>query len=309
MVQHRLFFPCLIERMTKTPRNAMNVFALARVLLQNLGRAGRLGKPTGLTLIATRTPRSPTALVRVKRPSERRSLSRSATRALDVLELFGEVQRPLRAVEISRALGTHPSTTNQLLKTMVGSAHLIFDARCKTYLPSPRLAGFGGWIMATYGAGGRLHDLIAKVHAATDMVVTISTANDLFMQVIDSVVPEGERAERGLSVSLFGSAIGSAYLAMLDDVEVLRLADRARVPASDIPGVFEDLARIRRDGFADGATGGSAWWSMAMPLPMRGLNVPTVLGVAGTPEAVRDRLSELHAIMTDAFARWNEPED
>jgi hypothetical protein len=93
---------------------------------------------------------------------------------------------------------------------------------------------------------------------------------------------------------------------MLDDVEVLRLADRARVPVADIPGVFEDLARIRRDGFADGATGGSAWWSMAMPLPMSGLSVPTVLGLAGPPEAVRDRLSELHAIMTDALARWNE---
>lgn len=43
--------------------------------------------------------------MRVKRPSERRSLSRSATRALDVLEYFGEARRPLRAVEISKALG------------------------------------------------------------------------------------------------------------------------------------------------------------------------------------------------------------
>jgi DNA-binding IclR family transcriptional regulator len=246
-------------------------------------------------------------LVRVKRPGERRSLSRSATRALDVLELFGEVRRPLRAVEISHALGTHPSTTNQLLKTMVGSAHLVFDARGKTYLPSPRLAGFSAWIMATYGAGGRLSDLIAEVHAATGMTVTISTPNDLFMQVIDSVVPDGERAERGLNVSLFGSAIGSAYLSMLDDTELLRLADRARVPPADIPGVLEDLARIRRDGFADGTTGGSSYWSMAMPLPMRGLSVPTVLGLAGTPEGVRDRLSELYAIMREALARWNEP--
>jgi DNA-binding IclR family transcriptional regulator len=257
-----------------------------------------------LTLITPRTPRSPTALVRVKRPGDRRSLSRSATRALDVLELFGEARRPLRAVDISRALGTHSSTTNQLLKTMVGSAHLVFDARGKTYLPSPRLAGFGAWILTTYGAGGRLSDLIAEVHAATGMVVTISTPNDLFMQVIDSVVPEGERAERGLSVSLFGSAIGSAYLAMLDDAEVLRLADRARVPSADIPGVLEDLARIRRDGFADGTTGGSAYWSMALGMP--GLSVPTVLGLAGPPEAVCDRLGELHAIMRSALARWGE---
>lgn len=260
-----------------------------------------------MTLIATRSPRSPSAHVRVKRPGDRRSLSRSATRALDVLELFGVTRRALRAVEISRALGTHPSTTNQLLKTMLDSGHLAFDARAKTYLPSPRLAEFSAWIMASYGADGRLRDLIDEVHGATGMVVTISTPNDLFMQLIDCAVPDGERGERGLSVSVFGSAIGSAYLAMLDDGEVRRLADRARVPAAEIPTILQDLAQIREAGFADGATAGSDYWSIAMPLPMRGLRVPTVLGLAGAADEVRERLDALHAVMREAAARWAPP--
>lgn len=261
-----------------------------------------------MTLIATRSPRSPSARVRVKRPGDRRSLSRSATRALDVLELFGTMRQPLRAVEISKALGTHPSTTNQLLKTMLDSGHLVFEAKGKTYLPSPRLAEFSAWIMASYGAGGRLRDLIDAVHSATGMVVTISTPNDLFMQVIDCAVPDGQRGERGLSVSLFGSAIGSAYLTMLDDAEVLRLADRARVPEADIPAILQDLAQIRQAGFADGATAGSDYWSMAMPLPMRGLRVPTVLGLAGTRAEVCPRLEELYGIMREASARWSPAE-
>ena len=258
-----------------------------------------------MTLIAARTLRSPSALVRVKRPGDRRSLSRSATRALDVLELFGTTRRPLRAVEISKALGIHASTTNQLLKTMLDSGHLVFDARAKTYLPSPRLAEFSAWIIASYGAGGRLIDLIEEVHSATGMVVTISTPNDLFMQLIDCAVPDGERGERGLSVSVFGSAIGSAYLASLDDSEVLRLADRARVPQVDLPAILEDLAQIRTAGFADGATAGSDYWSMAMALPMSGLQVPTVLGLAGSSAAVRPRLEELYGVMREAAARWN----
>ena len=81
-----------------------------------------------------------------RRPGDRRSLSRSATRALDVLELFGQERRSLRAIEIAKALGLHPSTANQLLKTMVDSAHLTFDAVAKSYLPSPRLGRFGGWM-------------------------------------------------------------------------------------------------------------------------------------------------------------------
>lgn len=271
-------------------------------------RAGDPRDPP-LTLIAARSPRSPSAFVRVKRPGDRRSLSRSATRALDVMELFGASRRPLRAVDISKALGTHPSTTNQLLKTMLDSGHLVFDARGKTYLPSPRLAEFGGWLAASYGADGRLRELIDEVHAATGMVVTISTPNDLFMQLIDCTIPQGESGERGLSVSVFGSAIGSAYLAMLDDAEVLRLADRARVAAADIPPILDDLATIRRAGFADGATAGSHYWSMAMALPVRGLRVPTVLGLAGAEEDVRGRLGDLHRIMREAAARWAPPED
>jgi DNA-binding IclR family transcriptional regulator len=258
-----------------------------------------------VTLITPRSPRSPSAFVRVKRPGDRRSLSRSATRALDVLELFGVTRRPLRAVEVSKALGTHASTTNQLLKTMLDSGHLVFDARAKTYLPSPRLADFSAWLIASYGAGGRLRDLIEEVHSITGMVVTVSTPNDLFMQLIDCKVPEGERGERGLSVSVFGSAIGSAYLAMLDDAEVLRLADRARVPESDIPAILGDLAEIRKAGFADGATAGSDFWSMAMPLPLRELRVPTVLGLSGTATDVRSRLDEFYAIMRKAVERWS----
>lgn len=256
-----------------------------------------------MTLITSPSPRSPSALVRVRRPDERRSVSRSATRALDLLELFGAERRPLRAVEIARALGTHASTTNQLLKTMLGSGHLVFDARAKTYLPSPRLAEFGAWIMASYGADGRLHDLIEEVHRATGMVVTISTPNDLFMQLVDSAVPEGQQAERGLSVSLFGSAIGSACLAMLDDAEVLRLAHRARIASGDIPAVLADLVKVREAGFADGASEGSPFWSIAVPLPMGGLRVPTVLGLAGPRDAVLARREELCGVLRDAAAR------
>ena len=69
-----------------------------------------------------------------------------------MLEYFGEARRPLRAVEIAKALELHASTTDQLLKTMVDSAHLVFDARSKTYAPSHRLAGFGAWVVESYGA-------------------------------------------------------------------------------------------------------------------------------------------------------------
>lgn len=201
-------------------------------------------------------------------------------------------------------LGMSPSTTDQLLKTMVDSAHLVFDAQSKTYLPSPRLIGFSSWIIETYGTDDRLRGLVRDVQSRTGMVVTLTTPNDLFMQILDLAVPPGRQTERGLRVSLFGSAIGSAYLSTLEMGEIQRLASRARIAATDLPAILEAVMCIRRDGFADGPSADMAVWSIAMPLPMQGLRVPMVLGLAGPTEQVQRDRDALQQVMQDAIARW-----
>jgi DNA-binding IclR family transcriptional regulator len=244
--------------------------------------------------------------VRVKRPSERRSVSRSAIRALDVLEYFGQARRPLRAIEISHALELHPSTANQLLKTMVDSGHLVFDARGKTYLPSHRLASFSAWMVESYGGDERLRGLVRQVQAATGEIVTLTAPNDLFMQVLDQagLGPSGLPTERGLRVSVFGSAVGAAYLSALGDGEIARLAKRARLPAAEVEETLATVARIRRDGFADGPSIDGAVWSLAAPLTGEGFLAPLVLGLAGPVERVRPKLEHLRQAMRAAMARW-----
>ncbi|MBV1918244.1 MAG: helix-turn-helix domain-containing protein [Sphingomonadaceae bacterium] len=263
-----------------------------------------------MSIIAPKPDSGSHLAVRIKRPAERRSSSRSATRALDVLELFGRVRRALRAMEISRELDMHSSTTNQLLKTMVDSAHLAFDAQAKTYLPSSRLAAFSTWIVESYGADGRLRGLVEEIHAHSGMVATVTTPNDLFMQIVDAVIPnatEGNDAlpERGLQVSILGSAIGSAYLSTLDEAEIRRIAYRARVTDDEVDSLLQSASQIRADGYAVGptATNGDLW-SLAMPLPAQGLRVPAVVGLAGPEERVKDSLPELATAMRAAIDKW-----
>lgn len=242
-------------------------------------------------------PVTPPISIRMKRPGDRRSASRTATRALDLMELFGSRRVPLRAVEICRVLEVTPSSANQLLKTMVDSGHLTFDARSKEYRPSPRLAAFGGWIVELYGSEGRLLELVKRIEATLGMVATLSTPNDIYMQILDSAIPEGRSAERGLRISIFGSAIGSAYLATLDDADVARLADRARIPDSSVAAILAELSHVRSVGFAQAGSVDEQAWSIAIPLPARDHQVPTVLGLAGPPDAVRGRLAEIVAVM------------
>ena len=246
--------------------------------------------------------------VRVRRPGERRSMSRSATRALDILDYFGQARRPLRAVEIARALELHPSTTNQLLKTMVEAAHLVFDARTKTYLPSHRLAHFGAWVVESYGADERLRALLREVQAATGHVVTLSTPNDLFMQLLDLVgaTPTATPPQRGLRISVFGSAIGTAYISSLSDEEIVHLAKRARLPDAEIAEALAGAEEVRREGLAEGPSVDGSVWSIAAPLPASASPVHLVLGLSGPREAVFTDRPRIGEIMRSAVAGWAE---
>lgn len=260
-----------------------------------------------MALIALPTEHNRHLALRVRRPSERRSLSRSATRALDVLECFGRVRRPLRAVEIARLLGLTPSSANQLLKTMAESAHLLFDAQAKTYMPSPRLAAAGAWIAEVHGFAGSLADLVREVSARTGMVATVTTPSGLFMQVLELAGSEGAGGERGLKVSLFGSAIGSAFLAALPDAEVRQLAARARVPEAEWPAILAALMTIRDTGHAAGSTAGSDIWSIAVPLPASVLGGRAVLGIAGPREQLAVQTGRYGTILHQAVAEWLSP--
>jgi DNA-binding IclR family transcriptional regulator len=231
------------------------------------------------------------------------------------MELFGELRRPLRAIEVSRQLGMHPSTTDQLLKTLVDSAHLQFDSRTMSYRPSPRLLDFARWSIDVYGPNNWLRDLVRTVATETDLVATLTTPNDLFMQVIDMVRPEGLRVERGQRIFMFGSATGSAYLSTLADVEVERLAGRARIAAAEVTAIAACLGDIRREGYADGANvtdaadGVEPMWSIAMPIPQGQLPFPIVLGLSGPAGRVQAQRGPLAAGLSAAIAQAERPED
>ena len=245
-------------------------------------------------------------VLRASALNDGKSLSRSAVRALDVLEYFGEVRRPLRAIDLVRALGLHPSSTNQLLKSLVASGHLLFDARSKTYAPGHRLVGFSTWVVDSYGSENRFHGLLGELQGRTGGVATLTTPNDLFMQIVDLAgpLPATSSAERGYQISVFGSAaIGDAYLSVLPDREVRRLMRRARLPKDESPGILQRISRTRCAGFAEGLSYDGGFYSVAAPLPPGASPVPMVVAVAQNTRGLGDRRG-LEQTMRDAITHW-----
>src|SRR5690606_14818464 len=104
--------------MTRAPQ-ALNTRQRGQRLMQRARgqRGGHLDQDAGVRHTSSE----------IKHPGQRRNISKSAVRALDVLEHFAAVRRPLRATDIAHALDIHPSSADQLLKSMVDSGYLLID--------------------------------------------------------------------------------------------------------------------------------------------------------------------------------------
>ena len=152
----------------------------------------------------------------------------------------------------------------------------------------------------------RLRNLIHELHIATGELITLSTPNDLFMQLFDfSGTPRGdETTQRGFGISTIGSVIGTAYLSILSEAEIARLLDRARIKPAEAPAIQESIALTRREGVADGEALGGVAWSVAAPFPAGSSPVPLVLGLSGARNRVYPRRQELRALLSGLVDGW-----
>jgi DNA-binding IclR family transcriptional regulator len=199
----------------------------------------------------------------------------------------------------------HPSSTNQLLKTLVESGHLVFDARGKTYLPSPRLVGFGSWVTATYGAEDRFRTILQDIHTNTGAIVTLSAPNDLFMQILDvaGTADWAINARRGLHVSMFSStALGNAYFSVISNKEIERLSERARLPRQTLPTLLKTISQVRQEGFAESISPDGHLRSMAIALPVP-TPIPMVVAIADRAERVQNDRAVLQTEIRNAISR------
>lgn len=245
-------------------------------------------------------------------PTGKRNLSKSATRALDILEYFAMVGRPLRAIEISQVFDLQTSSADQLLKTMVDSAYLMFDASLKLYYPSPRLVNFGVWLSTNYFGEDRIFRLIRSAHFITGEIVTLSVRCGSSMQIVDIVesAEQNTSVKKGHRVPIIGSIIGIAFLSAHDDKDAIRILNQAAKDKDEKLSVAELRQRLdavqtcRIKGYVAGPSiSESKPWSLALPLPKSPHGITMVLGLAGEIDSLRPRESELVASLKNMIAQ------
>jgi DNA-binding IclR family transcriptional regulator len=244
-----------------------------------------------------------------------KNYSKSANRALDVMDYFARIRGPARAADIADALGIARSSADQLLKSMVLSGYLILSAEGRNYFPSLRIAQFGHWIAGCYPDIDRYSAIMEDIHAQTGEVVTLSMQNDCFMQLMNAV--RGGDADPLLAVGgkvpVLGSAIGSAALMLKSPKAITRLVQRARQQHAVMDGAhwdspfLDEIRLFRMKGYSwrpsqrlvttDTGIRQIDYWSIAMTLPGEDSAPQVILGLAGPTRRVRGREWELVNLM------------
>jgi DNA-binding IclR family transcriptional regulator len=185
---------------------------------------------------------------------------KSATRALEIIELFAIHRQPLTVTEISSALSIPQSSSSVLLHSLSSAGFITRDRKTRKYIPSVRSVFLGNWIHdALFPDGSLLAALDALSHAA-QATVRVGVRNSVYVRYVHVSWPKENCDRRGLSPGLAmpicQDALGRALLMEESDRDVCGIIRRANAEA-DGAGVvkvetfMEELRADRRAGFVE----------------------------------------------------------
>lgn len=236
----------------------------------------------------------------------RSSQVKSATRAIEILELFKRVRQPRAMSEIAQALSYPQSSTTVLLKTLVTLGYLHFDRRERLYFPTPKVAALGEWVPRALFGSSRTLDAMRDVHALTGESVSINIKNDVYIQyvqVLQSVHALRFHVEEGTMRPLTQSGVGWTLMSTMTDDKIDNIVRRAnlvtekpkRVKVSDM---MERIHEIREKGYCFAEhipfLGGGTICAV-LPVTIRGQTA--VLGLGGAVERIRQNHDRYLAIL------------
>jgi DNA-binding IclR family transcriptional regulator len=237
---------------------------------------------------------------------------KSGARTVQVLEYFHRRGLPARAIEIGRDLELSPSSTNDLLKTLVEIGYLEFDDLTKAYFIGARAALFGHWAATVQPQLGRLRDLASELRERTGVCIVLSSQRGHVVQFV-SILHGPDETPRyvaeGLNAPVIGTAAGGAILMEMDRDEISHIVKRTyHVKKTDklVESLSDRLNEFRERGYAspvreDFVPGN---WVVAVPLPLRGTAGRLALGMGGIKARIQQRERELADMARESIVRF-----
>jgi DNA-binding IclR family transcriptional regulator len=249
----------------------------------------------------------------------RKVVVKSASRTLEVLELFSNARCPLRLNQIYTLLHYPQSSTTNLLKSMVTKGYLNYNRSTRTYLPTNRVAQLGNWLYGFASGRSEYQALLQELQRQTDETIALSTQNDLFVQYIRILTPDHEfkmPPSEGAMRVLTDSSSGFAMMTRMRDADIdkfcryinyYQLDPHQHVDSSKI---IAEISIARKLGYVyfQGHPGPDTS-SIALPLGQQLHGIPMAIGVGGLQGRIAEKKPQIVEALRDTVADFNKLPD
>jgi DNA-binding IclR family transcriptional regulator len=243
---------------------------------------------------------------------------KSASRVLELLELFEAERRALRVAEIVEKLGMPQSSVSMLLKTLMARGYMEFDASKRTYCPSVRVAFLCDWVARQPEGDQALQHTMQRLASETGETILLGRQAELQLQYVSII--ESRFRQHSLRFSPWSgtmrpmhlTAIGIMLLSKLEDERISLLLRRYNAEVSGPPAkigeTFRAIELARKQGYYESgnlATLGAGVIATLLPTPVRTQQLG--IGIGAPVARLHERRKEYLSILMGVAAQAPEP--
>lgn len=223
-------------------------------------------------------------------PEAGSATTKSARRALEILEFFATEHRSATVSELSARLGYPQSSTSVLLKELTRLGYLERQGSDRSFSPTLRVMLLGAWLQDRLIGRGNLLGLLQDLRRRTNCTVLLGMQRGAQVQYILALRRKysNDRLRTGLLRPICHAAIGRALLMVQPQGEVELVVRRANTEEKDpalkvvLAEFLEEMAESRARGWA-GSSGRitRGVGVLAMPLPPLPEHPALAIGIGG----------------------------
>jgi IclR family transcriptional regulator, acetate operon repressor len=251
---------------------------------------------------ARRARTSAPALRSLKRSREPYDYNvKSASRALEVIELFGVHRHPLSVTEIATALAIPQSSSSVLLHALSTIGFVTRDRKTRKYVPGIRSVFLGNWIHDAIFPGGSLLGALDALSRDAGANVRLGVRSGVHVRYVHVSWPDSApkrlRLGPGLMWPVCHDALGRALLTAETDRDVYGIVRRANAEAdASVVGVetfMEELRAQRTNGYAE-CDDWESRGERVLAIPLRApFGAPAAIGIGVGAERLPAERQEL----------------
>lgn len=248
---------------------------------------------------------------------------KSASRTIQVLELFQKMKKPLRLNEIYKELNYPQSSATNLLKSLVLAGYLNYNRATMSYLPTLRVWDLGSWLPTSLDTYCEMDQLVQDIHTRTGATVGLVSQNDLFIQYVKiRSLDDGEGSplqrfemppQQGTMRLMVDSSGGLAMMSRFRNREIDKIyryslhysQDRNELPSFE--SLMQEIKWARHVGYAHvPMKSAPELASIAIALDQNVHGIPLAVGVGGLAQNLAKAKTDILRIMREAIATFQD---